>query len=162
MLDDYGFEIYEENAFPIAYLITFRTFGTWLHGDERGSYGREKNIFGSMRVTPNVPLHEGMASSQKQDTVILSQNERVFVQSAIEEVAQFREYNLRAINVRTNHAHAVVSKAVKPEKMVNDFKAYATRRLRKEHCFAATAKIWAGKCKHIPVSSKYCMALVSF
>jgi hypothetical protein len=33
MLDDYGFEIYEENEFPIAYLLTFRTFGTWLHGD---------------------------------------------------------------------------------------------------------------------------------
>lgn len=32
MLDEYGFEIYEENEFPIAYLLTFRTFGTWLHG----------------------------------------------------------------------------------------------------------------------------------
>jgi hypothetical protein len=33
MLDDYGFEIYEENEFPIAYLLPVRTFGTWLHGD---------------------------------------------------------------------------------------------------------------------------------
>ncbi len=36
-LDDYGFERYEENSFPIAYLLTWRTFGTWLHGDERTS-----------------------------------------------------------------------------------------------------------------------------
>ncbi len=43
MLDDYGFEIYEENAFPIAYLLTFRTFGTWLHGDERGALQRSRD-----------------------------------------------------------------------------------------------------------------------
>jgi hypothetical protein len=44
MLDDYGFEIYEENTFPLAYLITLRTFGTWLHGDERGSVSRKRNV----------------------------------------------------------------------------------------------------------------------
>lgn len=142
MLDDYGFEVYEENAFPIAYLITFRTFGTWLHGDERGSYEREKNRFGSKYVAPNVPLKEAMASTQKQAAVILGRRERLLVHHAIEEVAVFREYNIRALNVRTNHAHTVVSKAVRPEKIVNDFKAYATRRLRQEYCFSATAKIW--------------------
>jgi len=27
-----------------AYLITFTTYGTWVHGDERGSVDREHNI----------------------------------------------------------------------------------------------------------------------
>ncbi len=31
--DDYGFEKYEENKLPLAYLLTFSTYGTWLHGD---------------------------------------------------------------------------------------------------------------------------------
>jgi hypothetical protein len=33
-LDEYGYERWEENTFPLAYLLTFRTYGTWLHGDE--------------------------------------------------------------------------------------------------------------------------------
>ena len=40
MLDEYGFELYEENEFPLAYLLTFRTFGTWLHGDIGGQSER--------------------------------------------------------------------------------------------------------------------------
>ncbi len=29
--------------FPPAYLITFRTYGSWLHGDEKGSIDRKHN-----------------------------------------------------------------------------------------------------------------------
>lgn len=32
---------------PLAYLITFRTYGTWLHGDERGSVDKNHNKFGT-------------------------------------------------------------------------------------------------------------------
>ena len=31
---------FDENEFPLAYLITFRCYGTWVHGDERGSMDR--------------------------------------------------------------------------------------------------------------------------
>ena len=47
MLDDHGFEIYEENDFPLAYLLTLRTYATWLHGDDRQSVDRNgNNIYG--------------------------------------------------------------------------------------------------------------------
>ena len=39
MLDEYGFEQFEQNSFPLAYLITFSTYGTWLHGDDRADSG---------------------------------------------------------------------------------------------------------------------------
>ncbi|MEP7214250.1 MAG: hypothetical protein ABI791_14320 [Acidobacteriota bacterium] len=35
---------------PLAYLITIRMYGTWLHGDERGSVDRSMNKFGSLRM----------------------------------------------------------------------------------------------------------------
>lgn len=25
---------WDDNTFPLAYLVTFRTYGTWLHGDK--------------------------------------------------------------------------------------------------------------------------------
>jgi hypothetical protein len=74
MLDDYGFEIYEENQFPLAYLITIRTFGTWLHGDERNSVDRHgKNIYGTVDIAPNQKLKEIMQSELKQPAITLNE-----------------------------------------------------------------------------------------
>jgi hypothetical protein len=57
MLDDYGFETYQNSEFPLAYLVTIRTFGTWLHGDERNSVDRHgKNIYGTPDIVPNQKL----------------------------------------------------------------------------------------------------------
>src|SRR5262245_36731436 len=108
MLDDYGFEVYEENTFPIAYLLTFRTFGSWLHGDDRGSIERSRNNrFKTIRRDVNVPLKDKMMSALNQHAVNLSDGQRKLVSRAIEEVCKHRKYDLHALNVRSNHAHAV-------------------------------------------------------
>lgn len=93
MLDDHGFEIYEENAFPIAYLLTFRTYGTWLHGDERGSVRRNgNNSFGGPTITPSIPLKEKMQDLQKGGALLLDAQQRKCVGAAIIEVCEFRQY----------------------------------------------------------------------
>ena len=144
MLDEYGFETFEQNPFPIAYLLTFRTYGTWLHGDTRYSVGRTKNNrYGGPKIQPSVPLQEQMTENRLFPVIILDDLQRKFVGEAISEVCEHRGYLSRAVNVRTNHAHAVVSAQVKPEKIVNDFKVYSTKRLRSERQFAADQKIWS-------------------
>jgi hypothetical protein len=50
---------------------------------------------------------------------------------------------MRAINVRTNHAHTVVSALNYPEPILEAFKSYATRALRATGSLAATVKPWA-------------------
>jgi REP element-mobilizing transposase RayT len=50
---------------------------------------------------------------------------------------------LQAINVRTNHAHAVVSAQLKPERIADAFKAFATKKLREENLVASELKIWS-------------------
>ena len=46
---------WDDNEFPLAYLLTFRTYGTWHHGDERGSVDRRSfNKFGNADITPTV------------------------------------------------------------------------------------------------------------
>lgn len=47
----------EFSAAPLAYLITFNTYGSWLHGDRRGSVDRFHNRYGTPRVAAN-PLRE--------------------------------------------------------------------------------------------------------
>jgi hypothetical protein len=43
----------EFSAAPLAYLITFNTYGSWLHGDRRGSVDRFHNRYGTPRVGAN-------------------------------------------------------------------------------------------------------------
>ncbi len=144
MLDDYGFDGYEENEFPLAYLLTFRTFGTWLHGDIRWSVGkRARHPKESRLIAPNVPLNEAMAAAMKQPPVKLSKIERAVVEAAIAEVCINRGYLLRAVNARTNHVHSVVTAQTKPEKIIETFKAYATRKLRSEGLWTQDSKVWS-------------------
>jgi hypothetical protein len=38
---------FQQTDAPIGYLITFRSYGTWLHGDERGSVDRNHRAYGT-------------------------------------------------------------------------------------------------------------------
>ncbi len=144
MLDEYGYEEYEKNEFPLAYLITIRTFGTWLHGDERHSVDRHgRNIYGTPDIPPNQELKEIMKSELKHPPVVLNDSQRKAAESAIRELCEQRRYFLRAINVRSNHAHAVVSAQAKPERIADAFKAFATKKLREENLFPKNLRIWS-------------------
>ena len=91
MLDDYGFETYEENEFPLAYLITFRTFGTWLHGDDRFSINRSnRDVPHTVKLDPNLPLQERMQTSMRQPPVLLDSEMRSVVADAVEELCAER------------------------------------------------------------------------
>jgi hypothetical protein len=142
-------ETYEENEFPIAYLLTVRTYGTWLHGDNRGSITRNGKVLpGSFKLEPNVPLLESMRDAQRQPSVTLDEYQRELVRLAIAEVCDYRKYILHAVNVRTNHAHTVISKPIKPEKIVNDLKAYSTRKPRERWQFGISERVWSPGRKH--------------
>ena len=144
MLDEYGFEECEQNDFPLAYLITIRTFGTWLHGDERHSVDRHgRNIYGTPDISPNQKLEEIMKSELKQSPVVLNDSQRKAAKSAIRELCEQRGYFLQAINVRSNHAHAVVSAQTKPERIADAFKAFATKKLREENLCPKGLRIWS-------------------
>ena len=144
MLDDYGFETFENNKFPLAYLLTFRTYGTWLHGDERHSVRRHgKNIYGTPDISPNQKLEAGMRNELKQQIIIFDDLQRNVVETAIRELCEKRGYYLRAVKVLSNHVHAVVSVQCRPERIVDAFKAFATKKLREEKLFPNETQIWS-------------------
>src|SRR5439155_26763185 len=82
--------------------------------------------------------------TQSKDSLInLDARQRKVVEKAIREVCKYRKYFLHAINVRTNHAHAVVTAMQKPEPVLDSFKSYATRALRKNELLSRSVKPWA-------------------
>ena len=135
---------WDDNDYPLAYFITFRTHGTWLHGDQRKSVDRHgKNIFGSPKIALDPRFSALMDRNMTTAPVILGGRERDVVERAIRAVCRHRSWVLRAINVRTNHAHAVASGRCSPKAMMSAFKANATRELRDAGLVLADARVWS-------------------
>jgi hypothetical protein len=128
---------------PLAYLITFRTYGTWFHGDTRGSVDRHQNAYATPKLPPNSRWHSYNGSHLAQPPVLLEARSRRCVEESIQTTCAIRAWKLRALNVRTNHVHAVISASCVPESVLRDLKAYATRSLRESECWAGTRSPWS-------------------
>jgi REP element-mobilizing transposase RayT len=127
---------------PIAYLITFRAYGTWLHGDARGSVDRHDNVYGAPRIPPNSAWQDHNRQTLKQEPVTLGAERRNAVRDAVCETCAFRSWTLFAVNVRTNHVLAVVSARVQAERVLNALKANATRVMRERGYWASKRSPW--------------------
>jgi REP element-mobilizing transposase RayT len=136
---------------PLAYLITFTTYGTWLHGDKRGSVSKEQNQFGQDFVSQNEELNIKESAHLKNPPVKLSKDQRKTVIESILDVCRFEDWHAHAVHVRSNHIHIVVSGNQKPENMMLKFKRYATRALRLVEKESTTKKYWTkhGSTKYI-------------
>ena len=135
---------FQDRAQPLGYLITFRCYGTWLHGDARGSIDRRNyNRYG----TPGMPANKKILADEKGELMspvpLLNPAQRKIVELAIQEVCEHRRYLLYALNVRTNHVHSVVYAPCKPEHVMDSFKSYATRKLREVGLLGAGIRPWA-------------------
>ena len=124
-----------------SYLLTFRTYGTWLHGQE-GSVDDEHNTPG----TPTLPVNPRRALYEhgllKHDPIELDAQRRWVVARTIEEVCAHRTWRLHALNVRTTHVHVIVSADKSPETTTVDLKAWCTRRMRESGVMGKDMTAW--------------------
>ena len=127
---------------PLGYLITFRGYGTWLHGTA-GSIDRFHNIYGTPRLIADEKRKQYNQRLLKHAPARLNPRRRAVVLSAIKETCKIRKWDLWASNVRSNHVHAVVTAACKPKPILNAFKANATRELRTANCWHSERGPWA-------------------
>ena len=130
---------------PLAYLISFRTYGTWLHGDLRGSIDRHHNRYRSAFLAPNRRWLLHNQHQLRTAPFLLSAAHRDLVSSAIQETCTIRRWALSALNVRTNHVHAVVTANCPSKLVLNAFKANATRILRQAGLWPHNFSPWARK-----------------
>jgi REP element-mobilizing transposase RayT len=73
----------------------------------------------------------------------LDRSRRETVLAAIVERCSDRHWGLRAAHVRTNHVHLVVDADVRPERIMNDLKSYASRCLNRLGLDGPARKRWA-------------------
>ena len=125
----------------LAYFITFTCYGTWLHGDERGSKHR-RGRDDVVEIEPNSARRQSASERMRSSPVTLDRARRRVVDNAIRETCEFHGWYLRALNVRTNHVHLVVSSDVIPARVVNAAKSRATRMLRQARLVDSIEQVW--------------------
>ncbi|MDP2999857.1 MAG: transposase [Bryobacterales bacterium] len=127
----------------MRYFITFACYGEHLHGDESGSVDRRHNLPGSRLLEADPQRASGERQRMNQAPYSLDRDGRAAVLEATQEVCLQRGWNLLAAHVRTNHVHVVVEAEVRPEKVMNDFKSYASRGLNRLGRDGSGRKRWA-------------------
>src|SRR5207244_3408458 len=85
---------------PVAYFLTFTTYGTWLHGRESGSVDRTHNEFGGPVLPPNPDQEAVRRRQMRQPEYTLDEPRRAVVLRTIVEVARHRGWKLWAVHVR--------------------------------------------------------------
>ena len=96
----------------------------------------------------------------------LDQVRRNAVLAAIQEVCTHRGWRLLAAHVRTTHVHTVVEAEIPPERVMGDFKAYASRCLNRRGLDRPDRKRWTRhgstrwlwKPQHISAAIQYVVA----
>jgi REP element-mobilizing transposase RayT len=146
------------DGYPLAYFITFRCYGTWLHGDARGSVDREHNVPGTALLAANARLSAYRVAMLKGEPQVFDTTHRAIVEQTVREVSAHHGWALHAVNVRTNHAHAVVSAACAPEGILNAWKSWSTRRLRQLARVSSSQPVWSRHGSTRYLWTKECLA----
>ena len=109
---------------PLAYFLTWTTYGTWLPGDERG-WVRAGQGF----QVPDYRVEHEARRKLNESPCVLDNVQREIVEATIRRHCDIRKWELHAIAGRTNHVHVVVSAPVKPKIVMEQLKAWCSRRL---------------------------------
>jgi REP element-mobilizing transposase RayT len=138
---------------PVAYFITFHTYGTWLPGDGRGAIDRHHHAYGTPMMPPRPALEAAMRRRLSASPITLDAEQRRVVEAAIVRECRHRGWALHALAVRTEHVHLVVgpTAGLTPERMLNVLKSWATRRMIETGALPPGARAWSrhGSTRHL-------------
>ena len=88
---------------PIAYMLTWTTYGSWLQGDERG-YVKDGVI-----LPPNKGLNQANRAAMASPEVSLTRRQKGITEDALRKEAEALGQEICAVAVGKNHLHLVVT-----------------------------------------------------
>lgn len=126
----------------MIYFITFTCYGCHLHGHESGSVDFSQRQFGGRLLEPNPQRVARERQRMNQTPYELDESRREVVLQALQKRCRERKWNLLAAHVRSTHVHLVVAAEVRPERIMNDLKAFASRCLNRTKLDQPTCRRW--------------------
>jgi REP element-mobilizing transposase RayT len=111
---------------PLAFFLTWTTYGSWLPGDDRGW------VDGRGGCHAPEPLRAAAARRRMtEETVTFEGPQRVAVEEAIAAHCRVRGWHLHAVQCRLQHVHVVVTAIERaPGDVMTQLKSWCTRALK--------------------------------
>lgn len=129
---------------PTAYFITFLTYGSRVHGDERGTVDSEHNQLGAPQAPTNARREAANRAIMAEPAFFLDPPQRQLVREAIATLAEHRDWKIEAMHVGASHVHLVIlAESHTPELVASQCKAWSTRRLRESNAIGDRERVWA-------------------
>jgi REP element-mobilizing transposase RayT len=136
------------------WFLTWRTYGTWLPGDERGFVdpildGRGDRVIHNLPGTPidadNPQLHHYAQEIMRGPAVYLTSGQTTELLAQFQETARYRGWQLLTVAILANHVHLIVDVKGDPDPaaLLRDFKSYGSRRLNRRWPVPASKTWWA-------------------
>lgn len=129
---------------PLAYHITWTAYGAWLHGDPRSWVET-----GAPCILPPDDARFWQARERMTEPPVeFEPGQRAIIARVIDEHCRRRDWRLHARNARSNHVHLVITADRTPEEVMNQLKAWCSRRLSDDAGLAACRRaVKAGRRK---------------
>ncbi len=149
---------------PLAYFLTWTTYGSWLPGDERGWVEKP----GQFQV-PDRNRQQAARECMTEAELTLDVEQRRIVEDTIAAHCRIRGWHLHAVNVHCQHVHVVTAPGRNPEEIMDQFKAWCRRKLKaREQSMGSTAvrqnwwtqrgsKRWLNDTNSLEAAVKYVM-----
>lgn len=137
---------------PLAYFLTFSTYGARLHGNAEGSVDEQNNKFGAHYVDANANRERHEFQSMKQPPYVMDASEREIVYQSILSLAAERDWVVLAAHVRSTHVHVVIQTEQRdPGRTLSDLKARASRDLARAGFGNSERRRWSrhGSTRHL-------------
>jgi REP element-mobilizing transposase RayT len=136
------------------WFLTWRTYGTWLPGDERGfvdpvvdEQGHRviHNLPGTRIDADNPHLHKYSQEIMRGPAVYLTHDQAAALLGQFQETVRHRGWELLTVAILPNHVHLIVGVNGDPDpaSLLRDFKSYGSRRLSRRWTIPASNTWWA-------------------
>lgn len=99
---------------PLAYHITWGTYGTRLHGDPRGTVERGDNEYGTPVLGRDAELWEEMRDNLKFPPRKLTREQMLFVEQMVPDICVRGGWEHRESAAGPDHVHVVLSSLHEP------------------------------------------------
>ena len=112
------------DPFPLAYHITFGTYGTRLHGDERGTVDRRMNHPGDPIVGSDPDWWERERAMLRFEPVTFDREKMLFVERVIPGVCEQGGWDYHVGAAGPDHVHALLTARAEGDKVRMWFKRW--------------------------------------
>jgi len=143
--------------FPLAYHITFGTYGTRLHGSDRPTVDRSQNKFGEPIIGKDTEWETMERSLLKFPPRILTNEQRIFVESTIPSICIRGGWEHVTTAAAKDHVHNIIRASVEGQDVRKWLKRWISQAMSQQWPLLPDQVWWAecGSVKWIWVDDYY-------